>query len=309
VRGKLDEWLFLSSGRFAKTIFQPVQDGGIPEFLTIGHVTRDIHADGSFSLGGTVTFAALTAYRLGLAAAIVTRATAQLLSELPLHLPGIGLAGHASPETTTFVNHYHEGLRTQYLQARAGQQDIEDVPHSWRSAPVVLLGPLAQELAPDFVTFFPRRSRAILAATPQGWLRRWDADRRVWPTPWTAAEQVLPFLDVLVLSHDDLLPFADDAMLARWSLQVPLLVATNGRHGATLFQHGAARHFAAYPTTEVDPTGAGDVFAAAFLCHLYRHADPREAMNFANCAASFSIEQVGIEGIPTWEMVEKRLKK
>jgi 1D-myo-inositol 3-kinase len=315
VRGKLDEWLFLSSGRFAKTIIQPVQDDGIPEFLTIGHVTRDMHADGSFSLGGTVTFAALTAYRLGLAAAIVTRASAQLLPELPLCLSGIGLAGRASPETTTFVNHYQQGLRTQYLQARAEQQDIEDVPGPWRTAPIVLLGPLAQELAPDFVTLFSRRPGAILAASPQGWLRRWDAGGRVWLAPWTAAEQALPLLDVLVLSHDDLLPFAEgkrmaaEAMLARWSLQVSLLVATNGRHGATLFQHGAAQHFAAYPTTEVDPTGAGDVFAAAFLCHLYRHGDPGEAMNFANCAASFSVERVGIEGIPTWEMVEARLKK
>ena len=51
-------------------------DDGIPEFLTIGHVTRDVHTDGSFSLGGTVTFAALTAYHLGLVAAIVTCADA-----------------------------------------------------------------------------------------------------------------------------------------------------------------------------------------------------------------------------------------
>jgi sugar/nucleoside kinase (ribokinase family) len=48
----------------------------------------------------------------------------------------------------------------------------------------------------------------------------------------------------------------------------------------------------------VDPTGAGDVFAAALLCHLYRHGDPREAVNFANYVASFSVGQVGVEGIP-----------
>jgi hypothetical protein len=31
-------------------------------------------------------------------------------------------------------------------------------------------------------------------------------------------------------------------------------------------------------------------------------------MNFANCVASFSIEKLGVEGIPTLEMVEDRLK-
>ncbi len=62
-------------------ILQPVKDADMPEFLTIGHVTRDLHPDGSFSLGGTVTFAALTTYRLGLVAAMVTRADSELLAE------------------------------------------------------------------------------------------------------------------------------------------------------------------------------------------------------------------------------------
>jgi 1D-myo-inositol 3-kinase len=295
-------------------IIQPISHGNTPEFLTIGHMTRDVHDDGSFSLGGTVTFAALTAYRLGLAAAIVTCVDAQLEAELPARLAGVGLSIGPSPATTTFDNRYTDGFRIQYLRARAVSLQLTDVPLAWRKAPVVLLGPLTQELTPEFVPLFPRRPGAIIAATPQGWLRRWDTDGRVWPTPWTAAEQVLPLLDVLILSHDDLLPFAQgnrveaDAILTRWSRQVPLLVATDGRHGATLFQHGDVERFAGYSVTEVDPTGAGDVFAAAFLCHLYRHGDPRTAVNFANCVASFSVEQVGVAGIPTLEMVEKRIK-
>jgi sugar/nucleoside kinase (ribokinase family) len=285
----------------------------VPDFLTLGHVTRDVHQDGSFSLGGTVTFAALTAYHLGLAAAVVTRADSQLIPELSLHLPNIELQVQPSPQTTTFANQYREGFRTQYLHARAESLDESDVPDAWRNAPIVLLGPLAQELSPDFVSLFPRRPGTLIAATPQGWLRRWDSDGRVWPTPWMAAERVLPLLDVLILSHDDLLPFADgnrhdaDAILTRWSMHVPLLVATDGRHGATLFRHGRTQRFPAYPIDEVDPTGAGDVFAAAFLTHLYKHGDPAQAIDFANCTASFSVEQPGIIGIPTTEMVLQRI--
>ena len=296
-------------------LLEPVQNDTVPDFLTIGHVTRDVHPDGSFSLGGTVTFAALTAYRLGLAAAIVSCADTQLISELPVHLPGIGLAVRPSVATTTFANRYHEGFRIQFLHARAEQLRPVDVPQHWREAPIVLLGPLAQELSSDLVTLFPRRQGAIIAATPQGWLRRWDDDGRVWPTPWTAAEQVLPYLDVLVLSHDDLLPFADgnraeaDAILAQWSMHVPLLVATDGRHGATLFQRGVPERFPAYPVTEIDPTGAGDVFAAAFLSHLHCHGDPRKAVDFANCTAAFSIEHSGITGIPTLEQVMERMRQ
>ncbi len=284
------------------------------QFLTVGHVTRDEHADGSFSLGGTVTFAALTAYCLGLEAAIVTCADNQFAKLLPASLPGIELALRPCDATTTFVNLYHEGFRTQYLRARGETLSAEDIPTSWLDAPIVLLGPLAQELPSEVVQLFPRRQGAIIAATPQGWLRRWDENGRVWPTPWSEAEAILPMLDVLILSHDDLLPFADgsrteaDAMLMRWSTHVPLLVATDGRHGATLFQHGTTERFSAYPTLEVDPTGAGDVFAAAFLTHLYRNGDPRAAVDFANCVASISIEHQAATGIPTLEMVMERMR-
>src|SRR3989440_7799787 len=99
-----------------------------PDFLTIGHVTRDILPEGTFSLGGTVTFAALTAYRLGLEAAIVTCADPALLSELPTRLPAIALAARISEATTTFANQYFEGFRIQYLRARAASQQAADVP-------------------------------------------------------------------------------------------------------------------------------------------------------------------------------------
>src|SRR6266849_840728 len=297
------------------SIQQSFRGATLPEFLTIGHVTRDLRPDGSFSLGGTVTFAALTAYRLGLVAAVVTCAEASLLAELPARLPEIGLAANPSPATTAFVNTYHEGFRTQYLRARAGMLSPEHVPELWLNTPVVLLGPLAQELSPSLVRLFPHRPGVIVAATPQGWLRRWDEDGRVWPTPWTAAREVLPLLDVLILSHDDLLPFADgnradaDAILTRWSMHVPLLVATDGRHGASLFQHGNIEKFPAYDPNAVHPPGAGDVFAAAFLAHFHRNGDPRQAIDFANCVASISIEHEGTTGIPTMDMVKERMKR
>jgi 1D-myo-inositol 3-kinase len=285
-----------------------------PEFLTIGHITRDMHDDGSFSLGGTVTFAALTAYHLGLVSSIVTCADRELIAVLPEMLPDIAVHARPCAATTTFVNIYTEtGFRTQYLRARADELVASDIPSAWLEAPVVLLGPLAQEMDANFASLFPRRPGRIVAATPQGWLRHWDNDGRVWPTPWQAAEQVLPALDVLILSHDDLLPFANesrkdaDAILARWSMQVPLLVATDGRHGATLFRHGETQRFPAYPINEVDPTGAGDVFAAAFITYLHQHGNAEDAVNFANCVASFSVEQPGIGGIPTPEMISARL--
>src|SRR5258708_2013149 len=47
------------------SIFQPAPGGGGPDFLAIGHVTRDVHADGSFSLCGTGAFAGFTGHPFG----------------------------------------------------------------------------------------------------------------------------------------------------------------------------------------------------------------------------------------------------
>src|SRR5438045_8524535 len=141
------------------SIIQPIQNGGVPEFLTTGHVTRDVQLDGSFSLGGTVTFASVTGSRLGLTAAIVTCVDSQILAELPAHLPGIGLSVHPSPATTTFANQYHDGFRIQYLRARAESLNIEDAPGSWHSLPVELLSPVVHHLHRAYVTICPRSPR------------------------------------------------------------------------------------------------------------------------------------------------------
>src|SRR5260370_26289790 len=99
-------------------ILQPAQDGRSPTFLTIGHVTRDLLPGDTFTLGGTVTFAALTAYQLGLVSALVTCADETLLAQLPTLRPHIGVAACPTPLSTTFENRYNdEGFPVQYLPA------------------------------------------------------------------------------------------------------------------------------------------------------------------------------------------------
>ena len=49
----------------------------------------------------------------------------------------------------------------------------------------------------------------------------------------------------------------------------PVAVAlTSGRRGSTVYVDGRAQRVPPRPAVEVDPTGAGDCFDAAFLCGL-----------------------------------------
>jgi len=55
---------------------------------------------------------------------------------------------------------------------------------------------------------------------------------------------------------------------------------------------------------ELDTTGAGDVFAAAFFFRLYTTRDPWEAARFATQLASISVSRPGLQGIPTQEEIQ-----
>ncbi|MGH2517105.1 MAG: PfkB family carbohydrate kinase, partial [Ktedonobacterales bacterium] len=77
-----------------------------PDFLAIGHATRDLLPGGAWRLGGSVTFAAVTAQRLGMRPAIVTSAPPDVLAALRDALPGVPLATVPSSSATTFENIY-----------------------------------------------------------------------------------------------------------------------------------------------------------------------------------------------------------
>ena len=68
-------------------------------------------------------------------------------------------------------------------------------------------------------------------------------------------------------------------------------------------------HFPVAPVEVFDPTGAGDVFAAAFMLRFNETNDPYLAAPFANSAASFAIEGPGTTTLATRSQVEERMAR
>ena len=261
-----------------------------PDYLVIGHVAKDLTNDG-YQLGGTVAYSGLTARNLGRRAAVITSAGADLdLSPLFMDMDLVCLP---SPVTTTFVNVYEGERRCQYVEAVAQKIEAEAVPSGWRETPIVHLGPIAGEFDEDMIGLFPS---SLLCLTPQGWLRQWGNGGRVSPARWNRAEEMLPHVDALIVSEEDL---AGRANTLRAHLGLPgLAVLTQGANGAILHDRGRTFHFPARWTQALDATGAGDVFAAAFLVRLDETRNPHEAARFANVAASLSVENAGIASVP-----------
>ena len=266
------------------------------DYLVIGHVARDLTAKGPV-LGGTVAYSALAARALGLRVGVVTAVG----SDVPLDaLSGIPLVSIESEKSTTYENIYSEDGRVQYLRAQASRIDFERVPAEWRTASILHIGPIANEVA----SILPKEfSPKLLGLTPQGWMRQWDANGLVSPRGWEDAEPALAQAGAVVLSIEDVR--GDSELLEHMAVQTKILVVTEGAAGAVLYWNGDRRRFRAPMVKEVDATGAGDVFATAFFVRYLNTRDPWEATRFATLLASHSVERIGLDGIPTHLEIEQ----
>lgn len=275
------------------------------DILLIGHITRDLIGETPESghrLGGTVSFAAATALCMKRRPTIITRAASPSdLDELPAAVERLVLP---SESTTTFANIYTPFGREQYVYTPASTITAADIPPAYRRPRAVLLGPLVNEITPDVAALFD--DEVLVAAVPQGWMRRWSADGRVYHQRWENAAEILPNLDVLILSLEDI--DRDLGRLEPAFAHVPLVIMTEYRDGSTIFQRGEGGRITEIrvsprPASEVDPTGAGDVFATAFLIRYQETGDPIHAARFANVTASYSVEHLGVSGVPTRDTV------
>jgi hypothetical protein len=265
------------------------------DYLVIGHLTCDVTPNG-LQVGGTASYSALTARALGLRVGIVT-AWANEISLEPLS--GIPVASFPTEKSTTFENLYNPAGRIQILHHVAPRLEYFMIPSAWRSPEIVHLGPVAQEVQPSLARHFPN---ALLAATPQGWLRQWDANGRVSPGEWPEATAVLPQLGAAVISVEDVQ--GDETRIEEMAACCPIFVVTEGACGARLYWHGDVRRFRAPEMDTLDATGAGDIFAACFFTRLYLTRDPWEAARFATQLASLSVTRAGLQGIPTPQEIE-----
>jgi sugar/nucleoside kinase (ribokinase family) len=266
------------------------------DYLVIGHVAHDLAPEGP-RLGGTAAYSALTARALGMRVGIVTAAGPET-SLAPLK--DIPVVSIESPQSTTFENIYTDHGRIQYLRAQATRLDLSRVPEPWRRAPIIHIGPIADEVDATLPEGF---SPSLLGLTPQGWMRKWGADARVSRAEWRNAEVALAQASAVVISREDV--DDNDELIERMAQQTRILVVTEGPSGAVLFWNGDRRRFRAPDVNEVDATGAGDVFAAAFFVRLLSTRDPWEATRFATLLATCSVTRVGLHGIATPREVEE----
>jgi len=256
-----------------------------PDFVAIGHVTLDRFGEATRP-GGSALYAAVTAHRLGLSVGLLTSHG----DDFPLDVipPKIEVVSVPAADTTLFEHRHQPAGRISHVRSIASPLTADDVPDDWRDASLCLLAPVVDEVDPLMATLF---TDGAVGAAAQGWVRHVKPDGLVIPRAWTSPERLLQSVQALFLSREDIR--GQEAEAAEWFQRMPVGVLTADRVGALLFVNGERYEVQPRAAREVDPTGAGDVFAATFLIQYQRDGDPWAAAAAAACAGALAIEGEG----------------
>lgn len=265
-----------------------------PALLVLGHVTRDLFGSEA-RLGGAASYAARAAILLGVDTALVTVAPPGAPElEVLRSTPGLRLHVASSEVMTTFAIEDLDGGRRLSLLERARSLCLSDVPEAWRSPRWVYAGPIAAELDAALVGAL---GGSYVMSCVQGWLRDPTPGGPVRPAEQDSVRAPPQNLQAACFSRDDH-PRAEAIAAHLTSLGV-VVALTDGRDGARVSWGERSVSVPAAPAREVDPTGAGDVFALVFGLSLAAGHDPPEAARRAALAAARVVEGPGLGRLDT----------
>ena len=144
-----------------------------------------------------------------------------------------------------------------------------------------------------------------MVALPQGWMRQRGAGGVVSPQPWEDADLVLPHVQAVVVSHEDIEPFEKEAL--EWFQRVPVGAVTRGPTGrsssSTATGTASSRTWRWRRTRPARATSSRPRCSSPTTGTATRGTRPRSAA----CCAAASVEGEGVAAIPDRAALEARL--
>lgn len=273
------------------------------DLVIIGYLLHDVlDVDGivKHCLGGPAAYTSLAAARLGLKTGIVSKVGPDFkyLGELS----GIDLRGLSRQDkTTVFFNSYYQGERTQRVANLGNQIQPKDIPEGYLEARAIHLGPVFKEIAFETMRFLRENTKALITLDPQGFLRR-EKNGAVLLKEMDYS--LLDFVDVVKVSEKEFPEENIEDLIAKCKT----VIVTRGNRGSTIFFDGKTAEIPFFKTIVVDETGAADVYMAGFIKKFLETGDTEKSALFGSAAASFAVENFGLNGIRGEKEINERIK-
>lgn len=267
--------------------------------LVVGHVCHDMYP-GEYELGGAASFCSLLFSKLGASVDALTSFGPDFIFKNAFAQKNFQLFVQESLNTTVFENIYSSQSRRQVLHARANPLRLKSVSEIRDDEyDIELYAPIARELGS--LSALPKIN-GVRAVIMQGWLREFSENGN------TSLKMIDPLMfdgvHIAFISNEETTTLPN--LLDQLKSIVPIVVETLGEHGVAIYCVDEHRTFPAFKTETTDTTGAGDIFAAAFLSRYIIDKDILQSVAFAQAAASLSVEVKGLNAIPELDLIIKR---
>lgn len=205
-------------------------------------------------------------------------------------------------KTMKYTNIYDKTLKRRQ-KATLPKNTIlpSDITINLENVSSVLLSPLSPtDIPPQTITYFKERGiRTILSA--QGYLRKTDDDENIIERKWKNIGLYLKDTDILFLDEDetkksfDINKITDETVykIAR-KYELEQIIITRAEKGSTVYTKNQRYNIPAIKTEkEIDATGLGDTYIAAYISKLEECDDIYLAGLFASITAKEKLECAG----------------
>lgn len=290
-----------------------------PDLVVLGNLLVDdvVFPDGRTRFaeaGGACLYLALAAALWGVRVGVVSVAgkeyPARALDSLLAR--GVDLSGVRrldGPGLRTWLLYEDSRRRVVHRLDGPAHADVspepDDVPLAWRSAPAIHLAPMPLDTQARLVTAMADWGGGGLSLDPYA---------LVTPETRDAVAPVFAGVDTLFLSEDELLLGEGDGRAALTDLRrgrLRRVVYKRGPRGGICLDGDGFLEWAPRANAVVDPTGAGDAFAAGVWAGWLRGEPNPRALARGVVGASFAIEAWGADGLlaATPDAAERRLRE
>jgi sugar/nucleoside kinase (ribokinase family) len=282
-------------------------------FMTIDRIELPVRTISS--VGGPPSYAGILCARFGFGVTALTKIGVDFPDEQLVWLARNGLTLRAvdrsnTKKTTRFKLIVKDGERTLYLTERCEDLSVDQVPDGHFNA--TLISPLAGEI-PDAVFQEVRRRSDFCFLDPQGYVRSFEKDGKVYISPWND-EKVMGSIDALKMDLEECAAITgkaipEEGLQKLASRGIRKAVVTRGAEPALILDGNRISKVEVPKVKIVDSTGAGDIFAGALLTCYLRSRDFLWSSCFGIAASSLSLTSIALGKVDLPRSVDQEARR